>query len=215
MHDKIIYITEFGYKVSKEKEDIVITYANGTEAKYPLENIEGVYLAGEGRISKAIMIELVERNIDVLLLSKQSKPLIYLIPTWTKSRIWKLWEKQLDINKAKKLVLARKFALNSVKAKADVSTQLARNRKRTNVAVSNILASYRNRIRGVEKKIKILKGDYEMLRKSFMGLEGFSARLYFESLTYALPKNIGFNGLRTRRPPQDLFNAAILLVIVI
>lgn len=205
----IIYVSEFGYRVSKEKENLVITYANGTEAKHQLRDIEGVYLAGEGRISKAIMVELIKRDIDVVLLSKSGKPLIYLIPTWTKPKIWKLWEKQLNLNKHKKIALARKFVLNSVKAKADILTFMIKNRKRTNVNIANILARYRNRIRGIEKKIKSLKGNYEELRRQFIGLEGFSARLYFESLKYALPSNIGFKGLRTRNPPKDLFNAAI------
>ncbi|MBI2546819.1 MAG: CRISPR-associated endonuclease Cas1 [Candidatus Aenigmarchaeota archaeon] len=209
MYDQIVFVSEFGYRVSKEKEDLVITYANGTETRYQLRDIKGVYLAGEGRISKAIMLELVERDIDVVLLSKSGNPLIYLIPTWTKPKIWKLWEKQLNLNQRKKIALARRFVLNSIRAKADVLTQLIRNRKKSNPSVADILTSYRNRIRGIEKKIKFLKGDYEELRKHFMGLEGFSARLYFESLKYVIPEDIGFKGLRTRNPPEDLFNAAI------
>lgn len=205
----IIFANEFGYRVSKDKENLIIVYANGAEAKYQLRDIEGVYLAGEGRISKAIMVELVKRDIDVVLLSKSGKPLIYLIPTWTKPRIWKLWEKQVNLNKTKKLALARKFVLNSVKAKADVLTQLAKSRKRRNTATADILTSYRNRIRGIEKKIELLKGNYEELRNQFMGLEGFSARLYFESLKHVIPESMGFKGIRTRKPPTDLFNAAI------
>lgn len=205
----IVYVSEFGYRISKEKENLVITYANGTETRYQLRDVVGVYLAGEGRISKAIMVELVKRDIDVVLLSKSGKPLVYLIPTWTKPRIWKLWEKQLNLNKTKKLALARKFVLNSVKAKADVLTQLAKSRKRRNTATADILTRYRNRIRGVEKKIELLKGNYEGLRNQFMGWEGFSARLYFESLKYVIPENVGFKGIRTRNPPTDLFNAAI------
>ena len=205
----IIYVSEFGYRVSKEKENLAITYANGTEARYQFRDITGVYLAGEGRISKAIMTELVNRDIDVVLLSKSGKPLIYLMPAWTKPRIWKLWERQLNLNKHKKIALSRKFVLNSVKAKGDILTFMIKNRKRTSVNTANILAGYRNRIRGIERKIKSLKGNYEELRRQFMGLEGFSARLYFESLKHALPTNIGFEGLRTRNPPKDLFNASI------
>lgn len=42
-----------------------------------------------------------------------------------------------------------------------------------------------------------------------MGLEGFSAKLYFEALVRVIPKSFRYEGMRTRRPPKDLFNAAI------
>ena len=63
MYDQIVFVSEFGYRVSKEKEDLVITYANGTETRYQLRDIKGVYLAGEGRISKIIMMELIKSNL--------------------------------------------------------------------------------------------------------------------------------------------------------
>ena len=42
-----------------------------------------------------------------------------------------------------------------------------------------------------------------------MGWEGFSAKLYFEALRLIIPKEFGYTGIRTRRPPKDLFNASI------
>lgn len=205
----MLFVSEFGYRVGKEKECLAITYANGKEAKHQFRDLDGVYLAGEGRITKAAMIELVRRNIDVMLLSKSGLPMIYLIPTWTKPKIWKIWERQINLDKKKKLALAKNFVINSIRAKGDVLTQLIRNRQRSNSNVALILTGYRNRIRGIESKVEKLEGDYDDIRKVYMGLEGFSAKLYFESLKLVIPEETGFHGLRSRNPPKDMFNAAI------
>lgn len=206
----ILLLTDFGYKLSKNKDKLVITYPNEKEAEYQIKDIEAVYLAGEGRLSKSILIELMNRNIDVLFLSKTGKPLAYVIPAMTEPRIWKFWQKQFNLDEKKKMFLARNFALNAIKSKADILTFISRDRKRTDKERSNKIIVYRNRIRGLEKYAKNLKiKNYEESRMKLMGLEGFSARLYFEALRLIIPESLGYNGLRTKKPPKDLFNAAI------
>ncbi len=43
-----------------------------------------------------------------------------------------------------------------------------------------------------------------------MGIEGESARIYFQALSLTVPKDLGFNG-RNKRPPRDPFNAVLSL----
>lgn len=205
-----VYVNEYGYKASKRNEFLVVEHQNGEKDEYHIANLHAVYFAGEGRISKAIILELTQKNIDVLMLSESGKPMIYIYPVWTKPKMWDLWKRQILLDPRKKAVLARRFVLKAVKAKADLLTELARNRKRTNKETALKLLAYRNRIRGVERKVKKLKGrDFRSLRKILMGWEGFSAKLYFEALRYVIPTQFNYTGIRTRRPPKDLFNAAI------
>lgn len=49
--DVIIFLTDFGYKLSKRGKNLVITYPNKKESEHPISDIEALYLAGEGRIS--------------------------------------------------------------------------------------------------------------------------------------------------------------------
>ena len=53
-----IYINEYGYKVSKREELLLVEHPNGEKDEYPINSLHAVYLAGEGRISKAILLEL-------------------------------------------------------------------------------------------------------------------------------------------------------------
>lgn len=205
-----IYVNEYGYKVSKKKEFLVVEHQNGERDDYLLDSLHAVYLAGEGRISKAIILELTRRNIDVLMLSEKGKPMIYIYPVWTKPKMWDMWKRQILLDPRKKAMLARRFVLRAIKAKAQLLRELAKSRKRSNKELALKLLNYRNRIRGVERRINEVKiKDFRALRKVLMGWEGFSAKLYFEALKYIIPVEFGYTGIRTRQPPKDLFNAAI------
>lgn len=205
-----IYLNEYGYKVGKRNEFLVVEHPNGEKEEYLLDKLHAVYLAGEGRVSKAIILELTRRNIDVLMLSERGKPMIYIYPVWTRPKMWDLWKRQILLDPRKKAMLARRFVLRAIKAKAQLLTEMAKSRKRTNKALAVILLSYRSRIRGVEKRVMDLRvSDYKNLRKILMGWEGFSAKLYFEALNHIIPTEFGYHGIRTRQPPRDLFNAAI------
>ncbi len=136
--------------------------------------------------------------------------MILFYTVWTKPKMWDLWKRQILLDPRKKAMLARRFVLKAIKAKAQLLTELAKSRKRTNRELSLKILNYRNRIRGIERRVKEIESkDFKSLRKILMGWEGFSAKLYFEVLKYIIPVEFGYTGIRTRRPPKDLFNAAI------
>lgn len=205
-----IYINEYGYKVSKRKEYLVVEYQNGDKEEYLFDKLHAVYLAGEGRVSKATILELTCRNIDVLMLSEKGKPMVYIYPVWTKPKMWDLWKRQILLDPRKKAILARRFVLKAIKAKAELLRNLAKSRKRSNKELALSILNYRDRIRGIERRVQEIRTkDFKSLRKVLMGWEGFSAKLYFEALKYIIPSEFGYTGIRTRRPPKDLFNASI------
>jgi len=205
-----IYINEYGYKVSKQKESLVVEHPNGEKEEYLLERLHAVYLAGEGRVSKAIIIELARRDIDVLMLSERGKPMIYIYPVWTKPKMWDMWKRQILLDPRKKAMLARRFVLRAIKAKAELLTEIAKSRKRTNKELALQILNYRSRIRGIERRVQEIKTkDFKSLRNELMGWEGFSAKVYFQALKNVVPIEFGYTGIRTRKPPRDLFNAAI------
>ncbi len=205
-----VYINEYGYRVSKKNDLLVIEYTSGETEEYPVNALHAVYFAGEGRVSKAILLELAKRNIDILMMSEHGKPMAYIYPLLIKPKTWNLWEKQILLDKEKRKSLARRFVLKAITAKAILLTGLAKSRKRSNKDVAAKLLSYRNRIRGIEKKAKNIRiEDFGTLKNTLIGLEGFSAKLYFEALKFVISREAGYSGIRTRRPPKDLFNSAI------
>lgn len=205
-----LYLNEYGYKVSKKENSLIVEHPDGKTETYDLSNLSSVYFAGECRITKATLEELAERNIHVVLLSKSGRPTFYLFPAKMKPKITNLWEMQNKLSEYKKKILLKHFAVRAIQSKIIVIRELARSRIRTNKEVSEALYSYANRIKGVLEKVGKTKiENLNQLRRTLMGLEGFSARLYFEALAHIIPKTFGYTGIRTRRPPEDLFNATI------
>ncbi len=205
-----VYINDYGYKASKRDQFLVVEHPSGEKEEYLISDLHAVYFAGEGRISKAIILELTHRNVDILMLSERGKPMIYVYPTSTKPKMWDLWKRQTLLDPRKKVLPVRRFVLKAISAKAKLLTELAKSRKITSKETATGLINYRNRIRGVENKVKGVKPEwFKDFRNVMMGWEGFSAKLYFESLKHVIPKEVGYEGLRRRRPPGDLFNAAI------
>lgn len=205
-----LYLDGYGYKVSKRGDVLVVEKSDGAKDEYPLAGIDAVYVSGECRISKSVILELTRRNVNTVILSGRGRPEVYLFPTRTKPMVWDIWKKQILIDPRKKRELLRKFVLKAIAAKAGLLTELARNRKRGDADVARRLLVYRNRIRGLERKAKsVQRQDFADLRRTLMGLEGFSAKLYFEALSDVVPHEFGYSGHRTTRPPGDLFNAAI------
>lgn len=205
-----LYLDGYGYKVSKSGDLLVVEYSDGTKEEHRFEDLDAVYLSGEGRVSKAAFLELVSRNTNTILLSEKGKPMAHIFPADAKPKVWDLWKRQILLDPRRKAMLAKRFVLRSIRGKIWLLTELARNRKRNNGGVAGELIRYRNRIKGVESKVKNIEvRNFRETRKSLMGWEGFSARLYFEALANIVPESFGYTGLRTTRPPRDLFNACI------
>lgn len=126
--------------------------------------------------------------------------MIYIYPVWTNPKMRDMWKRQILLDPRKKAMLARRFVLKAIKAKAELLTEIAKSRKRTNKELAVRILNYRNRIRGVGKRVKeITMNDFKNLRKELMGWEGFSAKLYFETLKYVIPAEFGYIGIR----PED------------
>lgn len=72
-------------------------------------------------------------------------------------------------------------------------------------AISKVIKSIRQNNRSFQK----FKDQYpEECRQQLMGVEGSIARLYWQTVGNALPRQFAFQK-RSRRPAQDIFNAAI------
>ncbi len=54
----IIFLTDFGYKLAKKGNALIITYPNGKEAVYPFKDVETLFLAGEGKLTKSLIAAL-------------------------------------------------------------------------------------------------------------------------------------------------------------
>ena len=50
--------------------------------------------------------------------------------------------------------------------------------------------------------------EFNEIRNTLLGIEGEASRVYFESLKEVLPSQY-YAGFRTKRPPEDIFNALL------
>lgn len=207
-----LYLKEYGYKVSKRGDYLVVEHHDGKVENYSLDVLDSVYLAGECRVSKSTLEALADMDIHTVLLSRKGSPVFYVLPTGMKPKMVRFWERQSGLSEYKKKFLLRHFVINSIASKASVISRISKSRSRYNKDVSRDLYKYAKRINGILRKsreVKSKNNKFGDLRRTLMGLEGFSARLYFEALSHVVPEAFGYFGLRTRRPPRDLFNAAI------
>ena len=205
-----LYLNEYGYRLSKNRDTLEIEHSDGSKENYSLNGLSAVYLGGEARISKAIIIELTKRNIDTVLLSKSGKPMVYVYPSWIKPKALRMLEKQMKFDRNTEKTMIEKFVTRAIKSKYHILGGLYRSRKRSNKENAMKIMRYRDRIREIYKKSNLVKcKNLEEFRNKLRGFEGISAKLYFESLKYVIPDEFNYKGLRTRRPPEDLFNSAI------
>lgn len=79
--------------------------------------------------------------------------------------------------------------------------------KKHRTAISNYLDEKIEKIQNLHISVSLLEAErMSQISETIRGLEGTAGRLYFETISYVLPKENQFNG-RSSRPAKDPFNA--------
>lgn len=199
-----VYLTEHGACIRKNGGKIEITKDDQIIAQYPMEKLETITLFTSSQITSQCLEELSERNINVSWLSNSGKFVGCLMNP-----------KKVDILKQKeqfKILEEPVFCLELSKRiiLAKITNQrifLGRQNKEPNLEeVKTIIEE----IKSFGRKIENIDSLEEL-----GGIEGYSARKYFEGLKYFIPQQFNFSK-RTKNPPLDpassLFSFAYTLL---
>lgn len=161
-------------------------------------------IASKGTAISADAVELaVENNIDILFVDKSGSP------------IGRIWHSKLGSTSAIRkeqlkasmnetgLSWIKKWIQQKLENQANFIKDLKKHRKNH----SEYLEEKIQRLTGLSKQIEELKGNsISDVDGTIRGIEGTGGRLYYETLSYVLPKNYQFEG-RSSRPAKDPFNA--------
>ena len=192
-----LYIYEQGIVLRYKENRLLITYTNGDSKSIPIENIDNIVIFGEIQLSTACMHNLLSRGIHVTFLSKKGSYFGRLESTNNINidRQREQFRKTDDKNFS--LSIAKKF----IKGKAtNQRTLLIRaNKTLKNEFLSHITTTMFDFIKNI---------DTSKTLEQLMGVEGYLAKLYFNSINCIIDKKYSFK-TRTRRPPKDPFNAVI------
>jgi len=144
----------------------------------------------------------IENNIDIVFVEYNGKPL---------GRVWhsklgsttKIRKAQLHVSTSKTgLEYIKRWLDRKLNNEADFIKNLIRHRSDK----KEILAEKAEGILEMNKKIQSVEADSEIAcNDSIRGFEGNAGRLFFEAVSFCMPKMWQFDG-RSTRPAKDAFN---------
>lgn len=190
MNSSDIYVVENGCVVKKRGNNFLVTKNNEKLMDLPYSKVDRIFLIGSQSITPQAVEFALDKEKDILFLSKYGKIKGSIKSNSTKNVFLKLAQYELWRDKEKRC----NFAKNIVKGKIQNQNNLLRKYKKNELNIDRVF----NKINNV-KDINTL-----------MGIEGECSRLYFDNFDEIILNDLKFEK-RTRRPPQNEFNALLSL----
>lgn len=193
----IVYLTEQGSTITIAGERIVVKKGISTIGTFLTKDVDQILIMGNISLSTQSIKHFLASKTDIVFSTLSGKYLGRLVPEMGKNVILR----RLQFEKLSDENIKLRFSKSIVSAKAENSIQVIRrfNYYRKSQEVTDIL----NRLIFLKKSIEGVSGI-----NSLLGVEGTIASTYFESFDYLVTGNIKFEK-RTRRPPQNEFNALL------
>lgn len=172
-------------------------------ATYSAEKVTHILLATGTSLSTDAVRLAMHHNVDLVFIEQQGDPI---------GRVWhaklgsttKIRKRQLEVSLgAEGLRWTKSWLL----AKLDNQLQLVKSLKKHRPQHADFLDDKIVRLETLSLSISAVDAQtVAAVADTLRGLEGTAGRLYFETLSYVLPRDYQFNG-RSSRPAQDAFNA--------
>jgi CRISPR-associated protein Cas1 len=196
---RVIHVTDPGMRVGKQGEEIVVTPREGEPHRLPGHDVSAVILHGAAQISSQAIHYCLAHDIGVHWLTGGGNYVGGVVPPGGVQRRHRQFQGLSDARFC--LELARRLV------QAKVGNQLrfllrAGRARGVRDSLETALQGIRGELRGVERGATL-----DALR----GHEGMAGRHYFSALPKLLDadqEHMLFSG-RSRRPPEDRFNAAL------
>ena len=197
---RTLHVTEIGSRVVRSGLQFVVRPIDGKEKKFPGKDVGAIVLHGNTQISAQAIHFAAAENVAIHWLSGGGRYIGGINPPPGVQR--RLRQYQALADKSLRLELARQLALAKIENQLRFLARSARTKNKKD-DIKTQMNMLRSQIRSVGQC-----EDTDSLR----GCEGVAARSYFDALACLLGAGnadfMSFTG-RTRRPPQDAFNAAL------
>lgn len=174
--------------ITRKKNEII--------QKVPIETVEGIHIIGKSQVTAHCVGHCLNRGISVMFYSKGGKYFGRLQSTGHTNPHRQ--RKQAVLGEGP---FADEFCKRIIDAKLHNQTVLLRRYARNQETVT--VGEEINMIQSLHRKIWTCESKEELL-----GIEGVGAKFYFQALSKLVDPSFSFKG-RSRRPPQDEFNAML------
>jgi len=189
----------------------VLTLARGAKlVKIRFDDLDELRLGPGMMISTDVLIHAVNAKTMILIADSKGELVGIFMPATYTGTVKTQREQIRAYDDARGLTLAKSFAKTSILTRAALLNYLASNRVGT--PEEEILKNASLSIEEKALKIDNIVGKLDEIRQQIMAIEANAAEIYFKTLQYVIPEKYCYMGKRTRRPPEDPFNAAISFV---
>jgi CRISPR-associated protein Cas1 len=202
VHDQLrksLYIALQGSRVWTRRGRIIVTSKDDAEVlTVPSSHVSGIVLFGAVGLSAGVRTWLFQQGITTVFASRTGQYLGVEVPASSRAKVSRLRAQvRVADDPQRSLLFAR--AVVGAKIRHQITVVQRFNSRPAAEAVGPHLAVMRDMAE---------RSGLAMDRASLMGVEGTAAKAYFSALAELVPEPLRFQG-RSRRPPLDVFNAAI------
>ena len=192
-----LHVHERMFEVRKRVDGVV------EKMQLAAHKIKSIWVSNGVALSANAVKLAMEHNIDIVFLEANGNPY---------GRVWhsklgsttRIRKEQLKASLGKEAVIYTKLWIGE---KMNNQIQLVRQLLSYRPQHEEYLSDRLERMLRLQNEIKNLDGDsIDSLADRIRGLEGSCGRMYFDSLSYVLPRQYQFSG-RSFRPAADAFNA--------
>ena len=192
-----IYVYEQGSIITINENRLIITKVNKEIESVPIELIDGVMIFGNIQVSTQSIHKLLSKGINITYLSKKG----YNFGRLENSNKVNIERQRLQFKKSEDIFYSLEISKKFIEGKI-------RNQRTVLLRANKQLKN-----KEIKEKIELMKRyiakiEYVNDIESLMGMEGFCAKIYFDSLNYILNEEYRFKN-RSKRPPRDPFNSII------
>ena len=188
----------------RKKEDCFLIKNEDKQSEISAKKVNSILITTGAYLSTDAIKLAMENNIDLVFLDEFGNPY---------GRVWHsklgstvlIRRRQLEIaEKADGLELAKEWITTKFDNQIGFLKALANSRPDK----QDEIEEYARKLERIKSDLNDLEGTIDEKRGSLMGLEGAGGRIYFEALSFIVPKRFEFEG-RSRQPAKDEFNCLL------
>lgn len=192
-----IYVYEQGSVITIKENRLIITKVSKKIETIPIELIDGVMIFGNIQVSTQSIHKLLSKGINITYLSKRG----YNFGRLENINKVNIERQRLQFRQSEDMFYSLEISKEFIKGKI-------KNQRTVLLRANKYLQNEE-----IKENIKIMKRyivkiEYVEDIESLMGMEGFCAKIYFDSVNYILNEEYRFKK-RSKRPPKDPFNSII------
>lgn len=186
----VLTVTGYGAALKKQGNCIVVEYSDKTHQRFPIFQIESVFLTAACAMTSDFITLCTDHDIPITMVNAYGKP-VWRTEAFQGGSVPSLRRKQMLLSECPEgITFIRAILDKKLSAQRAFLKKLASNRR--NDCGKDLLAQA-DKIKEIRAHVHSLKGDtVRSIRPKLLGLEGTAGRLYFSALKKILPDHAGF-----------------------